>query len=118
MILTIKHRFAYYKRFELDVWGTCKTQGALLENVGSFADRVSWKLRKEIEASLRLCNVPIMKAYYGVSIKRRIYMLFLKLFMRRSELMRARRTRYIYRIDVIKPLPRKKPFKKSFYLCD
>ena len=75
MVLTIKRRFAYYRRFEKDIWG------------------------------LSFCNF---------NLKAKITKFFYKLHLEKEEYKQRLVRRYIYRIDIVKPIKKKKYMKWQF----
>lgn len=90
MILTIKHKFNIYRRFEQDIWGMCYTDTRIkqLKNVKHFED-------------VKLVKSPYFKFFY-------------KLYYERKKKWELNRRRYIYRLDII-PFKRiRKKFKKRF----
>lgn len=90
MILTIKHKFNIYRRFEQDIWGMCYTDTRIkqLKTVKHFED-------------VKLVKSPYFKFFY-------------KLYYERKKKRELNRRRYIYRLDII-PFKRvRKKFKKRF----
>jgi ribosomal protein S4 len=81
MILLIKHKCRFYRRFELDIWGL------------SYID-------------IKATNKNFMKSWY--------LRFFFKIYLEKIERRWKKRRRYIYRIDIIDIIKRKKKFNKRW----
>lgn len=91
MTLLVQHKFAHYRRYELDIWGACfnDSKAALLKPNYDFKDLVN-KVRS-----------PYFKFFY-------------KLYIRRRLLADARNQRHVYRLDMLPPDRPKNKFKERF----
>lgn len=82
MILTIKHKFGIYRRFELDIWGLCYTDTrAKAAKKGIDPDRIKY------------FKSPYLKFFY-------------KLYDAKQKFRELNKRRYIYRLDIM-PVYRK-----------
>lgn len=91
MTLLVKHKFAHYRKFELDIWGAC------------FNECKSAKLKPhyDFDDLVRKVRSPYFKFFY-------------KLYVRRRLLADARRQRHVYRLDMLPPDRPKNKFKERF----
>ena len=87
MVLTVKHKFALYKRFEQDIWGS------LIVRLPRKRRRVSYS--RIVRAS-------------------KIVEFFFDIFKMKKKRRQRRKSRYVYRIDVVNPIPRKKYLPERF----
>lgn len=90
MILTIKHKFNIYRRFEQDIWGMCYTDTR----------------RKQLKTIKHFEDVKLVKSPY--------FKFFYKLYYEKRKHWEFRRRRYIYRLDIIPFRRIRKNFKKRF----
>lgn len=93
MILTIKHKFNIYRRFEQDIWGICYTDVRYEKNS-----------LKEFYQGLK----PLYE------IKSPYLNFFYKLYYERRKNYEVNQRRYIYRLDIIPKKRVFKDFKKRF----
>ena len=87
MILTIKHKFSIYRRFEQDIWGICFTDTRVddYKEVNSLED-----------------------------IRSKYLKFFFKLFYEKQKSREINQRRYIYRLDIMPEKRFIKDYKKRF----
>lgn len=91
MTLLVRHKFAYYRRFELDIWGVC------------FNDARAKKI-----------NLFTHEKELILKVKSPYFKFFYKLWEKRRAAWEARKKRYVYRLDMLPPDRPKKKFKARF----
>lgn len=90
MILTIKHKFNIYRRFEQDIWGICYTDTRV----------------KQLKIVTQLEDVKKIKSPY--------FRFFYKLYYEKKKRWELNKRRYIYRLDILPVKRKRKHFKKRF----
>lgn len=91
MTLLVRHRFAHYRRFELDIWGVCFND-ARAKKINKFTNE------KEL----------------AIKVKSPYFKFFYKLWAKRRLVLEARKKRYVYRLDMLPPDRPKKIFNARF----
>lgn len=91
MVLTVKHRFSIYKRYESDIWGIMYTDKEALTIIKS-------RRKSNIE---KLIKSPYLKFFF-------------KLYQEKQKKWEMARRRYIYRLDIMPPVRRRRMFNKRF----
>ncbi len=91
MTLLVRHKFAHYRRFELDIWGVC------------FNDARAKRIKK----------TTTLEEFF-VKVKSPYFKFFYKLWAKRRAAWEARKKRYVYRLDMLPPDRPKKKFNARF----
>jgi ribosomal protein S4 len=100
MVIFIKHRFCYYRRFEHDIWGLC-----LLDLKSSNKDKNNFFFEKKKKEN----NNDVMWAPKSWLLR-----FFFRLYSAAVERRYQRLRRYIYRIDIITHTIKRRKFNKRF----
>lgn len=124
MVLAIRHRIAYYKRFELDIWGIMKSTPLLVpkypyskiytdyKDYYSLKNFLFFKNHKYAEF-LKTLNIAIPWVFKSLKMKR-ILNFFFSIYNEIEERRKQAKNRYIYRIDLVKPRIFRKNIKYDF----
>lgn len=134
MVIFIKHRYYYYRRFEHDIWGLCFLDIATSANTAEFGPgyhsnrylkknlikerKILLKTEKDLVEYYKATNT-----YYNVvdsdnvtclSPKSWLLRFFYRLYSLAEDRRYQRMRRYIYRIDIITHTKRRRKFNKRF----
>lgn len=105
MVLTIKHKFTIYRRFEQDIWGYCYTDDRC-EYIYSNAKKYGRAGRKARPLKLNFGDVYKLKSPY--------LRFFYKLWWERRKLAYRRKRRYVYCFDSPTAFRRRRKFNWRF----
>lgn len=129
MVIFIKHRYYYYRRFEHDIWGLCFLDIATAEDPISFGpgynsnrylkDNILLE-RQKLEESLSKIDKNSLEYAeerdnrLSLAPKSWLLRFFYRLFSIAEDRKYQRLRRYIYRIDIITHTKRRRKFNKRF----
>jgi hypothetical protein len=99
MILTTKHRWIYYRKFELDIWGLCRTDWRM-----SLINKNMWRVKRGIWGDDELLKAS----------KSKFFKFFFNLYLRDDKARSFRKRRYIYKLDIVIPRRFKKKFNERY----
>jgi len=95
MLLTLRTRLRWMRRYECDIWGYCYTDervSYIYQNFLSYPSRSAWKKNRPVkEILIYRKKIHLLKSEY--------FSYFYLLWLERRILYRKRKTRYIYRFD-------------------
>lgn len=134
MVIFIKHRFCYYRRFEHDIWGLCFLDIATADDPLTFGKGFKSNIylkdsilreRKKLEALEEYYKKKDPITYKKVIVKDKIIRFslapkswllrfFYRLFSIKENRKYERLRRYVYRIDIITHTKRRRKFNKRF----
>lgn len=134
MVILIKHRYYYYRRFEHDIWGLCFLDIGTADDPLSFGKgfKSNRYLNEKIIKERRKLERLEVKALKSKKIKKNslyeedrinrfslapkswLLRFFYRLYSLAEERKYQRLRRYIYRIDIISHTKRRRKFNKRF----
>jgi ribosomal protein S4 len=116
MIIFIKHRYYYYRRFEHDIWGLCFLDIATSDNPLSFGAGYNSNRYLKGNNEKNLVDIVGEDNINKSSLAPKSWLLrfFYRLFSIAEDRRYQRLRRYIYRIDVISHTKRRRKFNKRF----
>lgn len=122
MVIFIKHRYYYYRRFEHDIWGLCFLDIAAADDPISFGKGFNSnrylkdEIIKERSLILEKFNKKAINEDNLLSLSPKSWLLrfFYRLYSLAEERKYQRLRRYIYRIDIITHTKRRRKFNKRF----
>lgn len=99
MVLTTKHRYKHYRKYEVDIWGLCQTdyRVGIIRKYGYKVKSAGWG----VEDFFKVVKSKLLRFFYNIHKKNS----FSKNFKRR---------RYIYRLDIVMPHRYKRQFNLRF----
>jgi ribosomal protein S4 len=103
MVIFVKHRFCYYRRFEHDIWGLCLLD---LKSSNEYLDINIF--------NTKIINKKKINKIINWAPKSWLLRFFYRLYTSALERKHQRLRRYIYRIDIITHLKRRRKFNKRF----
>lgn len=126
MVIFIKHRFYYYRRFEHDIWGLCYLDIATADDPLSFnmgfnsnlylKDSIVLERQKLEKLEVNYSGSDLIDREDRLSLAPKSWLLrfFYRLFSIAEDRRYQRLRRYIYRIDIISHTKRRRKFNKRF----